>query len=73
MKRITMLLLLCSISFCCLAQDIIVTRDLKRIDAKVTEVSETEVRYKKANNPDGPVFVISTEKHSLLLTDFVLI
>ena len=66
MKRI-ILLLLCSINLCCLAQDIIVTRDLKRIDAKITEVSETEVRYKKSNNLDGPVFIIFTEKVSTIL------
>lgn len=44
------------------AQDIIVTHESERIDAKVYEVSETEVRYKRSDNPDGPIFVMSTDK-----------
>ena len=63
MKRLTFIVLLCTIfvgSLC--AKDVIITRDAERIDAVVTEVSETEVKYKKANNPDGPTFVIATTK-----------
>ena len=66
MKRI-LLLLLCSINLCCWGQDIIVTRESQRIDAKVVEVSDTEVRYKKSSNLDGPVFVISTNRISSIL------
>ena len=44
------------------AQDIIVTHESERIDVNVIEVSETEVKYKKADNPDGPTFVLSTSK-----------
>lgn len=60
MKRIISLLVLaiCAIQ-ALMAQDIIVTRQSERIDAKVTEVTENEVRYKKTSNPDGPVFVLS--------------
>lgn len=45
-----------------MAQDIIVTTESERIDAQITEVSETEIKYKRANNPNGPTFVISTSK-----------
>lgn len=45
-----------------LAQDIIVTRQSERIDAKIMEVSETEIKYKKSSNPDGPVFVLNVDK-----------
>lgn len=45
-----------------MAQDIIVTAESERIDAQITEVSETEIKYKRANNPNGPTFVISTSK-----------
>lgn len=47
-----------SLSLAVSAQDIIVTRDNKRIDANITEVSRDNIRYKKANSPDGPVFVM---------------
>lgn len=60
MKRIISLLVLATCAIQALmAQDIIVTRQSERIDAKVTEVTENEVRYKKTSNPDGPVFVLS--------------
>lgn len=49
------------------AQDVIVTRQAERIDAKVLEVSETEIKYKKTSNPDGPTFVLSTEKIASIL------
>ena len=42
----------------CFAQDIIVTKNAKRIDAKVTEVNVDNVRYINAKNPDGPVYTI---------------
>lgn len=49
------------------AQDVIVTRQSERIDAKILEVSETEIRYKKQNNLDGPTFVLSTDKVASIL------
>lgn len=41
-----------------MAQDIIVTKDAKRIEAKIQEVSSTEIKYKKFTYQDGPVFVL---------------
>ncbi|HWK07804.1 MAG TPA: hypothetical protein VNS58_29430 [Puia sp.] len=40
------------------AQDTITLKDGSEIKAKVTEVNSSEVKYKKWNNLDGPVFVI---------------
>ncbi len=42
------------------AQDVIITKDAQRIEAKIYEVSKTEIRYKEKDNLDGPVFVIPT-------------
>lgn len=39
--------------------DIIFLRNGDEIEAKVLEISETEVRYKMCDNPDGPVFIKS--------------
>lgn len=68
MKRVIIfsLFLLCGMQ-ALLAQDVIVTRLSERIDAKILEVSETEIKYKKQNNPDGPTFIISTEKVSSVI------
>ena len=49
------------------AQDVIITRDSKRIDASVQEISDTEVRYKRQDNPNGPVFVIKTSEISSIM------
>ena len=42
-----------------LAQDIITTKDGNDIEAKILEVNKTEVKYKKFNNLDGPVFTMA--------------
>lgn len=43
------------------AQDIIITNDSQKIEAKITEVSKSEIRYKEYDNLDGPTFVLSTK------------
>lgn len=58
MKKTT-LLLLSLLSMTAVAQDIIVTQDAKRIDAKILEVSATDIKYKKYSYQDGPTFVMS--------------
>ena len=44
------------------AQDIIVTNDAKKIDAKILEVSSSEVRYKELDNPKGPIFILRADE-----------
>jgi len=40
------------------AQDLIILRDGNVIESKVTEISPSEIRYKRHNNLDGPTIVI---------------
>ncbi|MDR2120897.1 MAG: hypothetical protein LBP64_08525 [Tannerella sp.] len=42
----------------CFAQDVIVTRDAKKINAKVTEVNLDNIRYRNFDNPDGPTYTL---------------
>ena len=49
------------------AQDIIVTTAAQKIEAKITEVTKSEVRYKEKDYLDGPTFVISTEEISSII------
>ncbi len=42
----------------CFSQDVITTRSGESIQAKVLEVGQTEIKYKKFDNPDGPVYWI---------------
>lgn len=41
------------------AQDLITKKNGEDIKAKILEVGQTEVKYKRFDNPDGPVFTIS--------------
>ena len=51
----------------CMAKDVIVTKDAQQIEARITEVSDSEVKYKKVNNLNGPTFVITTDKISTVV------
>ena len=62
MKRLIFTLLVASSTLYVSAQDIIITRDEKKIDAKVLEISETEVKYKEADDLEGPTFVLGIQK-----------
>lgn len=49
------------------AQDVIITMDAQKIDAKILEVSKTEVKYKEKNNLNGPTFVLETKEISSVI------
>ena len=44
------------------AQDVVVLKDGSLLNAKVVEVTETTIRYKKFDNIDGPTYTMSKEK-----------
>ena len=59
MKKLLFLLA----AVCCMtgrisAQDMIFKTDAQSIQAKILEISTTEVRYKRFSNPDGPTYVL---------------
>ena len=61
MKKVIILIVVAAMSLGAFAQDVIVTRDAKKIDAKILEVSKTEIKYKEFNYQDGPTFVLGVE------------
>lgn len=58
MKKLYFLFVLVTMTQALLAQDIIVTKKSERIEAKIVEVSQKEVRYKKYTYQDGPTFIV---------------
>lgn len=44
------------------AQDKIYRKNGKIVEAKVLEIGSSEVKYKEFNNPDGPVYVLETDR-----------
>lgn len=58
MKKIFFILLFAAVSVSVLAQDVITKRDAEEIEARVLRVSDTEIEYRRWDNPDGPVYAI---------------
>lgn len=61
MKKLITLFLLATISCLSFAQDVIITKDKERIQAKILEVSKDEIKYKKFNYQDGPIFSVDID------------
>ena len=63
MKRILTLAfaLLCMVSVFAANVDIIIKTNSEKIEALIQEVSDSEIKYKKANNPNGPMFIVNTD------------
>lgn len=58
MKKHLLLIVLFCASLMSMAQDVIVKKDGTTIQSKVLEISETEIKYKKWSNQDGPLYSI---------------
>ena len=69
MKKI-FLSVLCMLGFTFFmqAQDLITTKDGSDILAKILEVTQSEIKYKKINNLDGPTFTI--DKSDILIVRY---
>ena len=63
MKKVFILALLFTCSSQLLkAQDKIYRNNGKVVLAKVIEVGASEIKYKEYNNPDGPIYVLETDR-----------
>ena len=60
------MIFLAGISFSSFAQDVIVKKDGKEIEALIIEVHETEIHYKKFNNQSGPTYIVSISALNLV-------
>ena len=49
------------------AQDIIITNESKKIEAKILEVSKNEIKYKEQNYLDGPTFTLETSEINTII------
>lgn len=59
MKKFLLLFLLTCVSYFTKAQDMIVKKDGSIVKAKVLEVNDDDIKYKKVTNLDGPIYTIS--------------
>ncbi len=58
-KAVFTLVILLLSSVALFADDIIVMRNGDVINGKVTEITLTEIKYKKVSNPDGPTYTVA--------------
>lgn len=49
------------------AQDKIITRDAQTIEGKVVEVNPYDIKYRRADNPDGPMFVLEKSEIATII------
>jgi len=63
MKKLSNLIILITLMVCPVlkAQDMIVKSDGSIVKAKIIEITDESVKYKKADNPDGPLYTLSKE------------
>ncbi len=66
MKKLS-LLVLCFVTVFCYGSDIIITKQSEKIEATIVEVTKSEIKYRKATNPEGPMFVIGIEEISSVI------
>jgi len=62
MKKVLALVVLFSSFVSAFCQDVIITRDEKKIEAKILEISDAEIKYKEQSNLEGPTFIMKTNK-----------
>ena len=67
MKKIMLLFVAIIATTMLFAQDVIVTTDSKKIEAKILEVSRQQVKYVDFNNQGGPTFVLATDEISSII------
>ena len=60
MRKLVLAVILVFVAGLAMAQDVIVLRDGSTILSKVEEVSETEIKFKKWSNLDGPLYSMKT-------------
>ena len=62
MKQPLLLIALVLIFSSSYSQDKIYRNNGKIVEAKILEIGSDEIRYKEFNNPDGPVYILETDK-----------
>ena len=62
MKKLLLLLTLSAITIIAFSQDNIVLKNGDEINAKISEVGESNIKYRKFNNQDGPIYTKSKDE-----------
>jgi hypothetical protein len=66
MKALLTSALVMMVSFSAFSQDTLFTRNGQVIPGKVYEINQTDIKYRKPSNPDGPLYTISKEDVTMI-------
>ncbi|HLF47278.1 MAG TPA: hypothetical protein VI548_12695 [Chitinophagaceae bacterium] len=66
-KVILSILLLFFVFHTSFSQDKIYRKNGKVVEAKIVEIGTDEIKYKEFNNPDGPVYILETDRISKIV------
>jgi hypothetical protein len=67
MKKIIFLIAILFATMYSYSQDRIIKKDKSEIKAKVLEVGDVEIKYKKEDNPDGPTYAIKKAEVNVII------
>jgi hypothetical protein len=67
MKKSFLLVFALLLGLSCFAQDVIVTKEGKKIYSKVTEINENDIRYKMYENLDGPSYFMKKSEIATII------
>lgn len=62
MKKLLFAIMALAMTQNIMAQDVIITKQSEKINAKILKVTESEIEYKQSSNLDGPIFTLSVSK-----------
>jgi len=67
MKNTSLFLLFLLLTYFADAQDIIITKDAQKISAKISDVEESVIKYKRFDNLDGPTYTMNKAEISSII------
>ena len=62
MKHLLLFIILIASSYGISAQDLIVKTDSTKVDAKITEISDFEIKYYEWDSQSGPLYILAVDK-----------
>lgn len=62
MKKLILFIVLIATANVLLAQDVIVKKDSTKVECKITEISDYEIKYVEWDNQSGPLYIVGVDK-----------
>lgn len=67
-SKLLLIIILVITSLATKAQDKIYRKNGKVLEVKILEIGSTEIKYRNLNEPDGPIYILETERIKKIMT-----